>query len=193
MISQFKYMYHMTHYRNLQRIMQEGILSHTLSRKHKLTSADISSPVVQAMRKHKKDPIYKRLIHEYTPFYLNPRNPMLYIRQYIQHALVILCVTTDILKNHSYVLADGNAASKETSFSIDENIFDNCKDVLAADDWRVYPDGKRKRCAEILVFPKAEPDYIHKVICQNQMVADIARVITSKTSLVDLSYYFSKD
>lgn len=191
MIRNFQYMYHMTHYRNLLRIMQQGILSHTLARKFKMTSADISSSVVQAWRQKKRDPIYSRVIHDYTPFYLNPRNPMLFIRQYIQHALAILCVPTEILRNHEFLITDGNAASKDTSFSIDENVLENCKEVLATDDWHAFPDGKRKRCAEILVFPKV--DHIQKVICQNQMVADIARVITGRPSVVDPSFFFQEE
>jgi hypothetical protein len=65
--------------------------------------------------------------------------------------------------------------------------------VLTADDWQAFPDGKRKRCAEVLVFPKVEPNYIHQVISQYQMVADIARVMTGKTSVVDPSFYFAKE
>ncbi|MBN1865788.1 DUF4433 domain-containing protein [Candidatus Sumerlaeota bacterium] len=190
MISHFKYLYHMTHYRNLTRIMQEGILSHTLAHKLQLTAADVSSRVVQAWRQKKREPVYNRVIHDYAPFYLNPRNPMLYVRQYVQHAVVILCVTSEVLKNHQYVLTDGNAASKETAFSIDESVLKDSREVLAADDWRAYPDGKRRRCAEVLVFPKVEPEYIHHVICQNQLVADIARVMTGRTASVDQTFYF---
>jgi hypothetical protein len=40
---------------------------------------------------------------------------------------------------------------------------------------------------------KVDPDYIHQVIIQKQMVADIARVIIGKTSVVDPSFYFTEE
>ncbi len=189
-MAQIAFIYHMTHFRNLQRIMQEGILSHVLSHRQKLNAADISSREVQSWRSRKKETVYGRSLHEYAPFYINPRNPMLYIRQYIQHSLVILCVTTAVLKKRQFVLADGNAASNQTSFSIHENVLDSCREVLTADDWNAFPEGKRKRCAEVLIYPKVEPEYIQKAICQNQMMADIARVITGKPASVDPSFFF---
>ena len=83
----------MTHYSNLVGIIKNGILP-----KNKLPNPvyDISNQDVQK-RREKLEYIYNRQIHDYVPFYFNPKNPMLYVRRNIQHEIIILAITKSLL------------------------------------------------------------------------------------------------
>ena len=78
-----KGLYHMTHIDNLQSIFQNGLLSHTNARNNNFMKGDIANNDVNN-RRSGLEPIYNRPIHDYTPLYFNPRNPMLYVRKNIQ-------------------------------------------------------------------------------------------------------------
>jgi hypothetical protein len=190
MIEIGKFLYHMTHYNNLHGILKHGILSNTLVKQRGITTIDISDHGVQLRRHAKIETVYGRRIHDYTPFYLTPKNPMLYARSEIQDKIVIICVKMDILDKSEYVFADGNAASSDTKFWTNPNVFNTSNDVLKAHYWNEYPDGKRRRCAEVLVYPMVNILHIQRIVCKNE---DIRRHITQLTdieTIVDTSFYF---
>ena len=73
-------LWHMTHEKNLNSILERGILSHDRVRELGCLREDISLESVQNQRK-KIDPHYNLPLHSYIPLYINPRNPMLYKRK----------------------------------------------------------------------------------------------------------------
>ncbi len=83
---------------------------------------------------------------------------MLYVRREMQPCLAVLCVEKEILCSPGVVFTDGNVAASETRFF---NSLDGLGELdwgcLEAKLWTDYDDGKRKRCAEVLV-----PDHIPK-------------------------------
>ena len=160
-------LWHMTHIDNLQDILKEGILSH--SNAYKLKSPkDISDPSVQRWR-NQNEPIFNKKIHEYTPTYINIKNPMLYKRNEIQDQICLIEISISILGKKQFIFSDGNAASKATTFYKDRKEVENLPwDVLHADYWSEYPDGKRKRCAEILIYPSIPINYISKIHVNTQ-------------------------
>ena len=78
------YLYHLTHKDNLENILRYGLQSHNLAHQNNLIKKDISNKDVNK-RRQKRDPIYKKSIHDYVPLYFNPRNPMMYVRKNIQN------------------------------------------------------------------------------------------------------------
>lgn len=180
----------MTHKDNLSGILQHGILSHSdvLSRDDVL-AVDISDPGAQRWR-DRSESTNHRVIHDYAPLYINPKNPMLYVRRNIQHEIVILRISPEVLHDGQHVFADGNAASRETKFSPNSNIVADSIDAINAEYWANCVDGKRRRCAELLVSPKVRPTHILSAICNN---IALAKKITTDTDLqveVDSSYFF---
>ena len=93
---------------------------------------------------------------------------MLYVRRHLQHEIVILKISETILRHRQHLFTDGNAASKDTVFSADRAIVDPSDEALRAIQWAKVPDGKRRRCAEVLVYPSIEPDFVICAICSNQ-------------------------
>lgn len=160
------YLYHITRVENLSSIARSGLNSH--SRAHQdFGPEDISDPEVQLRRSRKSDPCYGRPLHDYVPLYFRARNPMLYVRREMQLQLAVLCVEKGILRDHGVVFTDGNAAASETRFF---NSLDGLEeldwDCLEAGHWTGYDDGKRKRCAEVLV-----PDNIPRARVMRIVVA----------------------
>lgn len=156
-------LWHITHKANLWSVCRYGILNHGDAHKRRPALQDISDPAVQRWRT-KKDPIYHRAIHDYAPLYLNARNPMLYKRKARNSELCLVEVCPTILLTHKYLLTDGNAASATTSFYQDyRDLYQLPWDVLHGGSWRNKLDGKRKMCAEALIFPRVWPVYIKAV------------------------------
>ncbi len=158
-------LFHITHKDNLQNILRHGILNHYEASHIEPNRVDISDPDAQRWRET-KDPHYERSIHSYTPLYINPRNPMLFVRRHLMKSLIILEIDLSVLFDTEYLLSDGNAASRITKFYSSVKQIDELPwAVLHSVYWPDHEDGKRKMCAEVLVYPKVEPSYICAVHC----------------------------
>lgn len=166
--------WHMTHADNLAGILGEGILSHSAAWQLRRVT-DISDASVQK-RRARSEPVYGRSLHDYAPLYVNARNPMLYRRKEIQDQICLIEVSIDVLRNstdRAVVFTDGNAAADLTGFY---SRLTDLKllpwDVLCADYWTDFADGKRKRCAEVLVHPSVGPAYLGSVHCCSGSLVD---------------------
>lgn len=158
-------LWHLTHKDNIRRILIHGILNYYDAHGLHINRVDISDPDAQKWREH-IEPHYKRKIHDYTPLYIKPRNPMLYVRRHLQSDLCLIEISLSALFENEYLITDGNAASRATRFfkSI-ENIDELPWAVLNGEFWPDHDDGKRKMCAEVLVYPKVAPSHIGTVHC----------------------------
>jgi hypothetical protein len=155
----------MTHKDNINNIIKHGILNHDDARSYKVNLVDISDPEAQRWRE-RPEPCYKRRIHDYAPLYINPRNPMLSARRHLQDDLCLLEVSLTVLARNEYLITDGNAASRDTQFYSSINDFKSLPwDVLDVKYWADLPDGKRKRCAEVLIYPKISQEFIGSIHC----------------------------
>ena len=93
---------------------------------------------------------------------------MLYKRREIQSELAILCLSKHVLLFNGAVFTDGNAASMDTQF------FGDCRRLdrldwacIRAPYWRDFQDGKRKRCAEVLVPDRLGLEHIQCLVVSN--------------------------
>jgi hypothetical protein len=164
-----KSLWHMSHRDNIVSICQHGILNYYEVHKLNALIFDISDPDVQRWR-DRRDPHFNRPIHLYAPLYISPRNPMLYKRKEQQPDICILEIDLSVIDNE-FLLTDGNAASTTTKFF--KNLSDLNElpwDILNDRTWFGKKDGKRKMCAEVLIYPKVEPKYIKVIHCYNSNV-----------------------
>ena len=161
-----KCLWHMTHKRNIENIIKCGILNNFDVHNLDIKYVDISDIGAQRWREKKKEPCYNRKIHDYVPLYINPQNPMLYALREQQNDLCLLEVLLDVVGDNEFVISDGNVASRDTKFSSSIRSLDALPwDILNARFWADFPDGKRKRCAEVLVYPEVQPMYIGVIHC----------------------------
>lgn len=188
-IALFNVFYHMTHVDNLESIRDHGLLSkHEVSARG-LLRKDIANPSVQ-QRRESAEPCFKRSIHSYVPLYLNPRNPMLYNCKEIQESIVILQVGTDVVDRLDHVFTDGNAASDDTEFSYDPCVIESSLPVLSAESWTDFYGGKRRRCAEVLVFPRVPRELIVSARCLSPVTAIKVKQVLGIPAIVGEQYFF---
>lgn len=161
------YLYHFTHLANMPSIREHDLLPHDEAHRHRLVVEDISDKEVQDRRADRK--AFGRPLHAYVPLYFNPRNPMLYVRKAVQNDIVILCLDRKLLARDGAVFSDGNAANDATRFFNDlKRLNDLDWNCIRAQYWRDFDDGKRKRCAEILI-PDAVPfDAIERICVRTE-------------------------
>lgn len=157
-------LWHMTHKDNVASILKNGFKSHSEIFKQG-GAVDISNQSVQALR-HKPDTIYNRPLHDYVPTYLNIKNPMLFFKRDCNEDICLLEISIDCLADGEFVFTDGNAAAFVTRFFNTSNNLEALPwDVLNNEYWADFEDGKRKRCAEVLVYPTIKLDYIKRIHC----------------------------
>lgn len=148
------YLYHFTHLNNLASIRTRGLISHNRAHNRGYVSEDISNLEVNNIRANKV--AFGRPLHDYVPLYFTPRNPMLYVRKDVQNEIAILCLKKELLCREGSIFTDGNAANGPTGFFNDVQELHSLDWVcIRSVRWNEFPDGRRKRCAEVLV-----PDYV---------------------------------
>lgn len=155
--------YHMTHIKNIKSIFNNGLFPFG----NKFQRKDISDLDVNR-RRNKKEPIFKKSVHDYVPFYINPKNAMLYVRRYMQDEIVILKINRNIILNKNIVFTDGNASCSNTKFY---NSIDDLKkldwDCINDYNWYSHIDGKRTKMSEVLIPDYVCVDMIEGIICNN--------------------------
>jgi len=145
-----QYLYHMTNIHNLENIMEYGLLSHEDAHYCGLALRDISNQSVQVRRSSKL--IMGIPLHRYVCFYFSPRNPMLYTLKDHQQDIVFIGVSPQLLLYPDTVFSDGNAASNDTVFYMNTSSLDYLPwNIINSVYWNDHADGKRIKCAEILV------------------------------------------
>lgn len=172
--------YHFTHAGNLRSIARHGLLAHTHVADRGLGCMDISDPAVQQRRANIRDPFHRRGIHEYVPLYLNPLNAMLYRLRWMCDELVMLAVDIDAATQCEPLFTDGNAACDKTWFGTDLSVTQPSDEVLRAQSWINHVDGKRRRCAEMLLPDRVPVELISGVYCDN---TDMRRYAQGKLGL----------
>lgn len=185
----YEELYHFTHINNLRGIREHGLLSQREMAARSLRAVDISDPDVQRWR-DSPEPVFGCAIHEYVPLYFNPKNAMLYKRRELRMNLVILAIPLAKVQEHVYIFTDGNAASSSTVFSLDIAIAQTSDAVLKAGYWSELPDGKRRRCAEVLVHGQVPEFDIAHAYCQCTDACTAAQAILNCPVTIDPNMFY---
>lgn len=155
---------------NLTSLVEFGILSKNEIRKQGISAGSFAEESVQNRRRnvdveltsHTKIPL-----HDLVPLYLAPRTPALSARRDRQEELFFIVVSPDVLcgPDNEFAFTDGNAASSQTQFFRSLHHLDKVPwDVIQAEYWPDHPDGRRRRCAEFLVYPSVAPRYFSRLV-----------------------------
>lgn len=157
-----QHLFHLTHIQNLPSILRHGLRPLSHLRHHQIRFMDVSEPTVQNRRENlqiRLDSGRAFPIHDMVPLFFTPLTPMLYRRRELTPELCFVVVDAAAICEDAIecLLCDGNAASKETSFYHflpGRKVLEALPwDVLRAPSWNDLPDGRRKRSAEVLVWP----------------------------------------
>ena len=162
------YIYHMTHYQNIKSILDNDLQSHNndLVEEH-IDNAEVNN------RRNRKEPINGKNLHDYVPFYFNPKNPMLYVNKENQEDIVILAFSRKLFLKNKVIFTDGNAAVSTTKFFEDLQDLDKLNwNCLHTTYWNDCRDGKREVMAEILIPNQADINNLIKIYCYNKETKD---------------------
>lgn len=182
-------LYHITEISNISSIMEDGLKpkSDMIGQQY----ADISEPQVQR-RRVRPDPVFNKTLHSYVPTYVNPRNPMLFLRRGSVDRLAIAVIDPFVCATHRCLFTDGNAASTRTTISESSEVLRSAIDVLQARFWTDHPDGKRRACAEVLICPLVEPDFIKYFICGSERAAERITDCTDRQAIISPQFFFER-
>ncbi|MBT4419714.1 MAG: DUF4433 domain-containing protein [Candidatus Marinimicrobia bacterium] len=159
-----QHLYHITHENNLDGILTHGLLSHNSAHDFGIVKKDISMRDVNE-RRNRIEPVLNKNLHDYTPLYFNPRNPMMYVRRLTESNLIVVQISSDVLLRDNVLFSDGNAASTQTIFySSEEDLGKLNFSIIQGGGWNGIPDGKRIICAEVLVDARVDIQYFESVI-----------------------------
>ena len=163
--------FHMTDRNNLQNILLHGLQNHYNTYKQ----VDISNQEVNA-RREKVERIYGHKIHDYVPFYFNPRNAMLY-KNRNNARVIILGFDVRVIKDHqdSFLVPNRNASADDAKFSkylpdLQDLNFINFDDVFSSrwcNNGIANNDIKQKMMAEILIDDIVCSRYIRSIYVKN--------------------------
>ena len=165
--------FHMTDSNNLKNILLCGLQNHY----NTYRQVDISNQEVNA-RREKIEHIYGHKIHDYVPFYFNPRNAMLYKNRNNAH-VIILGFDVRVIKDHrnGFLISNRNASADEAKFSknlpdLQDPNFINFDDVFSSrwcNNGIANNDIKQKMMAEILINDVVYSRYIRSIYVKDQI------------------------
>jgi ssDNA thymidine ADP-ribosyltransferase, DarT len=162
------HIYHITHLRNLQSIIDAGgLMAKNRLDRQQINYADIAHQSIQDRRSTVQVPCgAKGVLHDYVPFYFAPRSPMLYTikmgnvagYQEGQNPVIYFVCEAETISSMGieFAFTDGHAIMSYSSFYNDLNALDDAIDwnVMKTNYWAdTEEDGdrKRRRQAEFLV------------------------------------------
>jgi hypothetical protein len=154
---------HMTHVNNLDTIFKYGLQAHGTSYK----KVDISNHEVNNRRESREN-IYGRKIHDYVPFYFNPRNAMMYKNR--NEDVVILAFDKKLLLNNNVLFTDKNASTDSVHFYKNLDDLDKIKwNFVKSDSWYdKAPIVKQVMMAEVLVYKNVSISYLKGIYVKNE-------------------------
>jgi nucleoid DNA-binding protein len=132
---------------------------------------DISNRDVQNIRANKS--IGGQSLHNFVNLYLNPFNPMMFVLKKQQKKPVILGISTLVSVCENTYISDGNAASARTKiFKIFEGLDKVEWSTIFSKSWNDKLDGKRIRCAEVLIPESIPANYIENIYFKSNIAKD---------------------
>ncbi len=190
------YFYHITHKDNLRNILKNGLYSHNLAYRLGLNNQDIANNDVIRIRASKRDTINNLFINDYAPLYINPKNPMLFVRREIEKDLVIIAFDRSLIYYPNSIFTDGNAANRPTNFFNSLKYLNRLNwDCLNANYWNDFNDGTRLRMAEVLVKGKIPNTKIRKLFCCSPNTLSYVNGLITKyefiTAETNSKYFFN--
>ncbi|ENM5835605.1 type II toxin-antitoxin system toxin DNA ADP-ribosyl transferase DarT [Vibrio chemaguriensis] len=171
--------YHFTHIDNLQSLVSSGgLISKNAVDAQSIQYKNSAYASVQGHREQFPVPVAPYgVIHDYVPFYFNSRSPMLYtvkmgnIPGVDMRDVIFFQSTAQTIESagKAFVFTDGHGIMSLTDYYNKLSDMHNVPwQVVQAQFWGSYPDGKRERQAEFLVQNYVEWALIDTIGVYNQ-------------------------
>lgn len=156
---------HMTHIDNLESILKYGLFAHSNPYKKR----DISNTEVNN-RRNKKESIYNRSIHDYVPFYFNPRNAMMYKNK--NEDIVVLAFSQKLIFQNSAIFTNKNASADNVGFFNSAQELNKLQwNYVWSDSWNNktnVTEVKQAMMSEVLVYSHVPINNLIGVYAKNE-------------------------
>lgn len=155
-----KCVFHITHIKNLPKIVKDGLLCRNLVQSQRVQYENISDAGIQVVRSIIcVPPGSSHTLHDYVPTFFGARPPMLYAIRFKgnqQEEIVYLLINWEVISLPTTYFTDGNARTQGTKFFCDPSDLSNVDfEAVSAQYWGNKGDEyKRRKQAEVLVFQK---------------------------------------
>ncbi|WP_205101223.1 DarT ssDNA thymidine ADP-ribosyltransferase family protein [Marinitoga litoralis] len=160
----FEKFYYITPYENAIKIFKSGyIYSREYAIRKSYIEKDYSDRDVQNRRRYKKLP-NKKMLYEYVPLYINPRNAMLYRYLKEKRNIVILEISNKILRIYDHYFSIKNASAEDAIFTKNIKDLELKKDMIFSKNWYGNKELKQIMQSEVLIYEKISVKYIDRVI-----------------------------
>ncbi len=186
------FLYYLVHVDNMSSISQNGLLS-----RNRVPECDLAEDIAdeEVIKKRQRKTFFNRSLLDFVPLYFTPKTPMLFVLREIQDKIAILCLNKNLLLQEGTVFTDGNAASMETKCFRNPMALENLDwECIRAQHWPKFEDGRRKRCAEVLVPDQISFSYVLKIITRTEDAQSWVYEAIGKTKKVELRprWYFDE-
>lgn len=194
-----RFLFHITHEKNVPNILATGIFSTNERKRQKLAHVSIADAGIQARRSAKPVPVGRGgTVHDYVPLFFGARSPMLYaVKAAVpQNEVFYVLVDWTVLNEPSTVFTDGNAATAGTNFFCGVQDLDKVDQAAAAAiRWDKPPELRRRKSAEVLVWKHVPVDQLRWLVVMDELAAERAKTMIKnfKASLrvhVAPEYYY---
>ncbi|KAF3978439.1 MAG: DUF4433 domain-containing protein [Methylococcales symbiont of Iophon sp. n. MRB-2018] len=182
--------YHFTHIDNLSGLINTGaILCKNEMTKDNVVYKSSAFNSVQEQRQTHPVPVSPNgTIHDYVPFYFNSLSPMLYIIKdrnidgVEMQDLVFFKSTAQTVENSSckFVFTDGHGIMMLSEYYNDLASLDKIPwNVVNARYWNVFPDGRRLRQSEFLVYNKFAWSLVQTIGVYNSNILNKIKILVN--------------
>jgi hypothetical protein len=173
--------YHFTHLRNLEGIIEGGLRSDAACRQEGLTQVEIGSSGIRERRLQLPvgDVGPGGCVGDYVPWYFGPRSPMMFTLSrnnyeyrdgFDEVVYLVSSVPTIVALEGEWIASDRNAALSLAEFTEDEDsLRDHISwDVIAARYWTDFADGADLRAAEFLVYESVPWEAVEAIVTKTE-------------------------
>lgn len=172
---QGRYFYHCTHLKNLDSILEHGLLSTNQKDKARLTHTNIANLDIQSRRHEMKVPCEpKGNVHDYVPFYFCSLNPMMLgvinKKNVDQNLMIFLAVPFERLLKKGAVFTDtaANAAIPPTFYNNIDGLDELNWNAINSIKWGSPNNTLNHRMAEVLIYDRLGVEEIDTVYVWNE-------------------------
>lgn len=192
------YVYHFTRVEHLASIVQAGLVCDARAQADGVLDIEVGNRDIKAARRTRTVTAAPGgVVADYTPFYFAPQSPMLYsisrgnVPTYTQGTgrLIFLVSSVERLVDMglTVVISDRNARNLVTKFlpiedaKSDDGFVD--WELMRAQYWGDYPDGRERRMAECLVHGAVPWEAFETVGARSKALADEVRTVLGSVSV----------
>lgn len=184
------WLYHFTRVEHLASIVREGLMSDSRAQTSGFLQLEVGNQGIKSRRRARAVPLGQGgVVADYVPFYFNPRSPMLSaihhgrVPTYQQGCDRLVFIVTSAEKlstaGHRPIFTDRNAVLSITAFREEIQDLDDFVDweVIRAQYWNDFPEGRELRQAECLVHSAVPWSAVQGLVAKSQAVADEAQAV----------------